>query len=97
VQDDVEDATLQPADQGEYDQARLDAAVAKWRLSASHPGEGNQKFYLFAVELKKIGMSNIEITAMLKAEAQFGRSPLKRINQIPGIMTSLSKWSTTSA
>jgi len=34
---------------------------------------------LFAVELKKMGMPNIEITAKLKAEAQFGRSPLKRI------------------
>ena len=79
VQDDVEDATLQPAAQGEYDQARLDAAVAKWRLSASHPGEGNHQFFLFAVELKKMGMSTIEITAKLKAEAQFGRSPLKRI------------------
>lgn len=71
------------------DSATLKAAIAKWR--AAPAGEGNEHFYLFALELKRIGMVGEEIEETLMREAAFGRSPAERRNQISSIMVSLGR------
>lgn len=65
------------------------AAIATWRESA--PGRGNDAFYSLAVELIRLGMTAEEIEQILRQEANFGRSPQERLNQIPSIMASLGK------
>jgi hypothetical protein len=83
----------QIAEQGEVDididQTRSDTAISRWR--GASPGQGNREFYLFALELKKMGVPNFEIQATLAREAQFARSPKERNDQIPSIMESLAK------
>jgi hypothetical protein len=73
----------------EPDQARIEAAMAEWRMTSK--GEGNSAFFKLAVELKKAGMGDGEIEATLSGEAQYAHSPCKRQRQIPSIMGSLRK------
>jgi hypothetical protein len=75
----------------ELDQARIEAAVAEWRMTPK--GEGNSAFYRLAVQLKKAGMRDWEIEAMLADEARYAHSPSDRQRQIPSVMHSLSKGS----
>jgi hypothetical protein len=86
---DIEFFPIQPR-QGELDQTRVDAAVSKWRHETL-PKEGNHQFYLFGAELKRLGMADYEVEAMLREEAQYGRSRAERKAQIPSIMTSLAE------
>ena len=71
------------------DRAALQAAIDKWR--ATPPGQGNEQFYLLALELKRLGATDEEIEQTLLQEASFGRSPAERRNQIPSIMRSLRR------
>jgi hypothetical protein len=71
------------------DQAAFEAAIKKWRQA--EPGRGNDQFYLLAVELKRLGLTESEIKQTLVQEANFGRSPAERQDQIPSIMNSLRK------
>jgi hypothetical protein len=64
----------------------VDQAIAEWRQSSASPGEGNDRFYSFALSLKKAGMDAGGIRQTLRAEATFGRSPGERRNQISSIM-----------
>ncbi len=73
----------------EPDQARVEAAVAKWRTTPK--GEGDSAFFRLAVELKKAGMGDGEIEATLSDEARHAHSPGDRRRQIPGIMRSLRR------
>jgi hypothetical protein len=73
----------------EVDQARVDAAVEGWRLSSASPGEGNERFFNFALDLRSAGMSLPDVEMMLRMEASYGRSPQKRKAQIPSIMSTL--------
>jgi hypothetical protein len=75
----------------ERDQARIEAAIAKWRTTPQ--GEGNFAFYRLAVQLKKAGMSEWEIESALTEEAQHANTPINRRRQIPSIMKNLQKWS----
>ena len=69
--------------------AALKAAIAQWR--AAPAGEGNEHFYLLALELKRLGMVGEEIEETLMREAAFGRSPAERRDQISSIIASLRK------
>jgi hypothetical protein len=71
------------------DQARVNAAVDRWRMSTAYPGEGNDRFFRFALDLRSTGMSLFEIESMLRMEAAYGRSSDERRAQIPSIMSSL--------
>ena len=71
------------------DKAAFQAAIDKWR--ATPPGQGNEQFYLLALELKRLGATDEEIEQTLLQEASFGRSPAERRNQIPSIMRSLRR------
>jgi hypothetical protein len=73
----------------DIDHTRSDSAISRWR--GASPGYGNREFYLFALELRKIGVPNFEIQSTLAREAHFSRSPKQRNDQIPSIMKSLSK------
>ena len=76
----------QPA---KIDEARLRAAIDKWRQSPFYPQQGNDRFFEFALDLRRAGMNVTEIEATLRMEALNGRSPKERRAQIPSIITSL--------
>ena len=59
--------------------------------SIHYPGEGNRRFFVYAVALRTAGMSLPDIESKLVEEAQFGRSPKERREQIPSIIASLKK------
>jgi hypothetical protein len=65
------------------------AAIAEWRNAPV--GQGNEQFYLLALELKRLGMTPEMIEQTLSQEANFGRSPKERRDQIRSIMRSLNK------
>jgi hypothetical protein len=67
----------------------LQVAIDKWR--AAPPAQGNERFYLLAVELNKLGLTAEEIKGILLQEASFARSPAERRDQIPSIMRSLGR------
>ena len=71
------------------DNAKEQGAIAKWR--AALPGKGNEEFFSLALELKTLGMSANEIKETLLREANFGRSPAERMDQISSIMKSLER------
>jgi hypothetical protein len=64
-------------------------ATRVWRQSRKHPGEGNARFFNYAVSLRSAGMPLEQIEQKLREEAQYGRSPAERTQQIPSIMQSL--------
>jgi hypothetical protein len=73
------------------DQGKVATATEVWRQSVNCPGEGNERFWQFAVELRSAGMNLEQIKATLEAEAANGRSPKKRKGQIRWIMKSLAQ------
>jgi hypothetical protein len=81
-----------PRDRNEsVNQKDVEAAIDRWRGARAHPGEGNNRFYAFARELRSAGMDMFEIETTLRSEAPFSRSPSERKAQIPGIMNSLRR------
>jgi hypothetical protein len=79
-----------------FDPIQVDSAIAEWRNSINHKGEGNDRFFNLARRLKQAGMDAHEIKATLQVEAQHGRSPGERAAQIPSIMQSLYRRSPAS-
>lgn len=71
------------------DQAKVDEATRVWRDSINHPGEGNARFWTYAVTLRATGMDLKQIEIQLRTESVNGRSPAKRRAQIPSIIKSL--------
>jgi hypothetical protein len=74
------------------DDAAVAAATDRWRDACNHPGEGNDRFFTFAIDLIKAGMSVDDIEATLRFEHQYGRSPIEREAQIRSIMDSLRSY-----
>ena len=70
-------------------QKAVEVAIDRWRGARAHPGEGNDRFFKLAIELRSAGMDMFEIETTLRSEAPYGRSPRERKAQIPGIMNSL--------
>jgi hypothetical protein len=69
----------------------VSTATAEWRDSKKHPGEGNTRFFRYALELRRAGLSLTEIQAKLNEEVRHGRSPNDRQRQIRSIMETLGK------
>ena len=81
----------QPRQARQVDQAAVAEATRVWRQNKQHPGEGNTRFFEYAVSLRTAGMSLDETESKLAEEAKFGRSPRERAAQIPSIMKTLRK------
>lgn len=64
--------------------AAVDKAIAKWR--AAPAGFGHSAFYALATQLKRAGMSAVELKAWLTQEADYARSPKERHAEIPGLV-----------
>ena len=75
------------------DERTVQSAISTWRTSPSYPGRGNVMFFDLAFSLKYAGMAFPEIESALHAEAHHGRSPQKRLAQIPSIINSLRTYS----
>jgi len=73
------------------DQAAVEKATMIWRESPRYPGEGNARFFNFALALRSAGMGDRDIQLKLRDEAKSGRSPRDRAAQIPSIMTTLRR------
>ena len=71
------------------DQAAVERATNIWRESPKYPGEGNDRFFNYAISLRSAGMSLNDIERKLRDKAGFGRSPNDRTDQIPWIMKTL--------
>ena len=74
---------------GTVNQAAVEKATKLWQQSPQHPGEGNARFFDFALSLKSAGMPLEQIEQTLREEAHFGRTPHERKQQIPSIMQCL--------
>lgn len=85
----VQEAEHEAAQHAGVDQAKVDVAINQWRESPRYKGEGNNRFFRLAEDLKKAGMDSKAIRSTLAAEAVFGRSPQERKDQIVSIMQSL--------
>lgn len=72
-------------------ETKVQEAVYRWRNSKDYPGEGSQRFFNFALDLRSAGMHLSEIEAKLRQEADHGRSPNERRSQIKSIRDSLRK------
>ena len=59
--------------------------------SPKYPGEGNARFFQYALALRSAGISLNDIEQKLRDEAGFGRSPGERRAQIPSIMKTLGQ------
>jgi hypothetical protein len=86
LQPEVEAESEHPA---QFNKEMVQAAAAIWRESSAYPGEGNQRFFEFALALRRAGMGNQDIRSTLRSEAEFGRTPQERRAQIPSIINSL--------
>ncbi len=78
---------------GELNQPMIDTATEEWRRSRFHGGEGNDRFWEYAVQLRTAGMDFNGIETKLYEEAQYANHPKERRAQIWSIMNSLqSSW-----
>jgi hypothetical protein len=75
----------------QVDQAAVERATRMWRESPKYPGEGNARFFQYALALRSAGISLNDIEQKLRDEAGFGRSPGERRAQIPSIMKTLGQ------
>jgi hypothetical protein len=66
------------------ERAAVDKAIGKWRTASA--GSGHSAFFALAVQLKRAGMSAMEMESLLKQEAQHGRSPRERHAEIPNLI-----------
>jgi hypothetical protein len=71
------------------DQAVVEKATMIWRKSSKFPGEGDNRFFNYAISLRSAGMSLNDIEQKLLDETEFARSPKDRRDQIPSIMKTL--------
>jgi hypothetical protein len=71
------------------DQAAVEKATMIWRESKRYPGEGNDRFFNFAISLRSAGMPLEQIEMTMRENAEDGNSPKERKNQIPWIMKTL--------
>jgi hypothetical protein len=86
--DDARRNTLQTSPK-KVDQAAVEKATTIWRESSKYPREGNGRFFNYALALRSAGMLLNDIEQKLREEAEFGRSPKDRRDQIPWIMKTL--------
>jgi len=75
----------------EVNQQKVEQATMEWRNSSHRKGEGDHRFWLYALALRAAGITFSDIEHKLKDEAQYGRSPDEREKQIPSIIQSLQQ------
>jgi hypothetical protein len=80
---------IQPLLTREVDQSSVEEATRGWRHSSKYLGEGNRRFFAYALSLRSAGMPLADIEPKLREEAKYGRSPDKRGAQVQSIMKSL--------
>ena len=73
------------------DSLKVQKATELWRQSIHHPGEGDVRFFQYALDLRAAGMDSYGIGVTLRTEARHGLHPGERRAQIRSIMDSLSK------
>jgi hypothetical protein len=69
----------------------VEQAKVIWRGSSAYPHRGNEMFFNLGLSLRRAGMNPQQLEATLRNEAQYGRTPSERLDQIPSIMASLRK------
>jgi hypothetical protein len=74
------------------DEAAVQRAKDAWLKSKGQPGSGDTMFFGLALALRRAGMNLQEIEMTLRGEAQFGRSPNERREQIPSVVKSLRRY-----
>jgi hypothetical protein len=82
---------VQPTPPEKIDQAAVEKATMTWRESPKFPGEGDTRFFNYAIALRSAGMSLNDIEQKLRDEAEHGRSPDQRRAQILSIMKTLGQ------
>ena len=85
----VDDAQKHIQQPKEVDQAAVEKATMIWRESPKYPGEGNARFFNFAVSLRSAGMPLDQIEMTMRENVEDGNSPKERKDQIPWIMKTL--------
>jgi hypothetical protein len=55
----------------EVDQAAVERVTATWRGSPKYPGEGNSRFFNYAITLRSAGMSLNDIEQKLRDNAEY--------------------------
>jgi len=81
----------QPPQRRKVDEPAVAEATRSWQESKNYPGEGNTRFFDYALTLRTARMSLEDIEKKLRDEAKNGRSPRERVAQIPSIMKALRK------
>ncbi len=71
--------------------AAVEEATRLWRESVKYCGQGNERFFNYALSLRSAGMPLKDIELKLRDEASFGRSAHERSAQIPSIMSTLMR------
>ena len=85
----VDDAQKHIQQPKEVDQAAVEKTTMIWRESPKYPGEGNARFFNFAVSLRSAGMPLDQIEMTMRENVEDGNSPKERKDKIPWIMKTL--------
>lgn len=75
---------MTPLQHGPIEKGAVDKAIGKWR--AAPMGSGHSAFFALATQLRRAGMSGMEMGSLLKQEAQHARSPRERYAEIPSLI-----------
>jgi len=87
----AEPPTLPERGPAGINKALMQAATDEWHGSSANPGEGNARFFKFALALRRARLTDHEIQSRLLTEAALGRTPEERRAQVKSIMASLRK------
>ncbi len=69
---------------GPIERAAVDKAIGRWR--AAPAGSGRSAFFALSAQLRRAGMSAVELKALLTQEADHARSPKERHAEIQGLV-----------
>ncbi|TXM64003.1 hypothetical protein FV226_27025 [Methylobacterium sp. WL12] len=72
-------------------EARISAAIERWRETAPIPGTGHAGFFTLAAALQRAGLDEADIRSKLYDEAGYAHSTRERRSEIKGILTSLRR------
>ena len=70
-------------------QARIARALDKWR--SAPPNEGNRRFFLLGVDLRRAGLDTNEMRQLLRQEASAARSPAERQSEIEHVLANTAR------
>jgi hypothetical protein len=70
------------------DQARVDAAMARWHAFGVQPGNGDSELFILSLKLKAANVSDCERKSMLETAARSAHKPTDRLRQVQRLMRS---------